>query len=280
MGKRIPDWSFLKTFNSAGIEPGFNPDWTIFDVLIKKVHELLEEQWVRDAAIVAAWDERLRDYGGDPCHRDWDKFRPLRLEREEDWSDWLAHLLENSRTGKLAWEIFQNAIETKQADLAEPEVQREFSTPDGTRRADLLIEWKNGLVTHIEVKIWDENFEKTFETAKKLRLKLPKLTNFILIPKESLPKWRDIEGKQAQDSAVTISTITWNNVAVALRKDLWVGKEDISWMAWAYSFFGAIEQKLLGQVRMDMNMGYHGPVSLGLQQKSQVELMREAMTDE
>jgi hypothetical protein len=33
------------------------------------------------------WDERLRDLGGDPAREDWSRFRPLRLSREEDWSD-------------------------------------------------------------------------------------------------------------------------------------------------------------------------------------------------
>jgi len=277
MKELIPNWSFLNTFNGAGIEPDSNPEWIVFDVLIKKAHELLEEQWVRDAEIVAAWDERLRDYGGDPCHRHWVEFRPLRLEREEDWSDWLAWLLGNSRTGSLAREIFHDAIESTPADLAGPEVQRELPTPQGTRRMDFFIEWKDGAFTHVEVKIGDENFDKTFEVARELYLKYPKLTNFILVPKESLPKWKE---KQVEDSAAMIYTVTWDDLAVALRKELWAGKEDISWKVWAYSFCGAIEQELLGYDQIDWNMRYSGPVSLVLQQINQVELMRETMKDE
>ncbi len=279
MEKQIPNWSFLNTFNSAGIEPECNPDWTIFDVLIKKAGDVLEVQKTEYDRLVEAWDERLLPYGGDPCHRDWDEFRPLRLDREEDWSDWLAWLLRNSRTGNLARNIFHEAIENTQADLAGPEIQRELPTPQGTRRMDLFIEWKDGAFTHVEVKIGDENFDKTFEVARDLQAKYQKLTNFILLPKDSWPNWLSTKENQTQGFHIKIHEIAWVDVAIALRKELWAGKEDRSWLVWAYSFCGAIEQKLLGHVRMDMNMGYRGPVSLGLQQKGQVELMREAMKD-
>ena len=50
-------------------------------------------------AAIAVWADRLADLGGEPVCQDWSRFRPLRLSREEDWSDWLAHLIETSSTG-------------------------------------------------------------------------------------------------------------------------------------------------------------------------------------
>ena len=44
----------------------------------------------------------LKAFGGDPSSTDWSNFRPLRLSREEDWADWLMHLIEQSGTGLLS----------------------------------------------------------------------------------------------------------------------------------------------------------------------------------
>src|SRR6476646_7374272 len=54
------------------------------------------------ARLRRSWDNSLVDLGGDPSARDWTSFRPLRRDREEDWSDWLAQLIEDSRTGRFA----------------------------------------------------------------------------------------------------------------------------------------------------------------------------------
>lgn len=47
------------------------------------------------AALLARSEERLVPaLRPDPLREAWHRFRPLRLSREEDWADWLAHLLE------------------------------------------------------------------------------------------------------------------------------------------------------------------------------------------
>ena len=53
-------------------------------------------------------DRLLHDLGGDPTAHDWTSFLPLRRDREEDWSDWLAQLIgesepATSRVTCLAW---------------------------------------------------------------------------------------------------------------------------------------------------------------------------------
>jgi hypothetical protein len=49
----------------------------------------------------ASSDRLLHDLECDPSARDWTSFLPLRREREEDWSDWLAQLLDESTTGNV-----------------------------------------------------------------------------------------------------------------------------------------------------------------------------------
>src|SRR5262245_37323887 len=57
------------------------------------------------ARLRRASDQLLVALGADPSARDWTSFRPLRRDREEDWSDWLAQLIEESRTGRFAWAL-------------------------------------------------------------------------------------------------------------------------------------------------------------------------------
>src|SRR5262245_36240265 len=72
------------------------------------------------------WDEAMRDLR-DPSAVDRTSFRMLRLEREEDWSNWLAQLLEDSSAGSFAKRLFR----ASQADsFAIKQVCRELSTPD------------------------------------------------------------------------------------------------------------------------------------------------------
>ena len=42
----------------------------------------------------------------------------------------------------------------------------------------------------------------------------------------------------------TVSVITWDDICIAIRKAL-LFEESIKWRVWAYSFLGAIEQKLI-----------------------------------
>src|SRR5258708_28212550 len=56
------------------------------------------------------WDVALHDLDlGDPSGVDRTSFRMLRLGREEDWSDWLAQLIEDSRAGSFARRVFRGA---------------------------------------------------------------------------------------------------------------------------------------------------------------------------
>jgi len=250
------DWSFLDSFNLCGIEEQIvSLNWTDLDDWFKAAYAALEEQYIDLDKLATDWDKRLHDLGGDPCVYDWKEFRPLRLEREEDWSDWLAHILQTSKTGFLAGQLFGNAFRDIRIDFAQPKVKREVTIITGERRADLCIQWRNPTAaTHVEVKIGDENFDKTFDTSIGLRRTYPDRTNwthYILLPEASLENWKECQEHQRSQFQIDIAEITWTQIAIALRKGLRKGGEDILWRTCAYIFCGAIEQKILGHIQMN-----------------------------
>ncbi|MDD5306020.1 MAG: hypothetical protein PHU25_01745 [Deltaproteobacteria bacterium] len=258
--------------------------WSVFDRLTELAREKVWHITTERAELLGPWDVALQDLGGDPCRRDWSKFRPLRLSREEDWSDWLAHLLESSATDRFARALF-GATFGEREDLSRPDVSREEKTTDGTRRGDIVITWKSGACAHVEVKVGDKAFAKTGETGEKLRENHPTATrweNFLLIPATSLREWLELvagsdaendedeeaagddrnddedgeseppedmiaDGRREEPAAsdARISEVLWENVAVALRRALRAPGEDLAWRAWAYTFSGAIEQRIL-----------------------------------
>ena len=116
-------------------------DWSAFDGFTRPVEQ---RSWSGVAAWTSAieaqlgthrdalarlrrsWDDSLVDLGGDPSARDWTSFRTLRREREEDWSDWLAQLIEDSKSGRFA-SFLLGTIEHRSApsDYLVEEVHRE-----------------------------------------------------------------------------------------------------------------------------------------------------------
>ena len=63
----------------------------------------------RAESVLAMSIRLLAQFGGDPTHQNWEALRPLRLRsqgREEDWSDWLAYLIQSSDTGTFSCILF------------------------------------------------------------------------------------------------------------------------------------------------------------------------------
>src|SRR5262249_34086145 len=84
-------WAFVESFRAP--RPTASASTTSWHgaVALREAASLYEQaQGQRLAAARAPWNKRLAELGGDPWDYDWDRFRPLRLSREEDWSDWLA----------------------------------------------------------------------------------------------------------------------------------------------------------------------------------------------
>lgn len=198
-------------------------------------HALLDADLLLLEAEQRLWNERLDHLGGDPATLNLSAFRPLRLSREEDWSDWLAHLLESSKTGRLAASLFRGGRTSS--------VHREVSLDGGSRRADLLLHWGDSTATHLEVKVGDESFEKTFETAEHVESENPKLTwrHLVLLLPRQADAWKQTAGVRT-----IVGVLTWEHVVIGLRRELWESAEAASWRVWALTFCAAIEQTLLG----------------------------------
>jgi hypothetical protein len=202
--------------------------------------------------LFAQWQAELADLGSDPLTIDWIRFRSLRVSREEDWSDWLAFLLETSVTGVFADVLFGAGAPSMEGTVptrARPQVDREMPTLDRVRRTDLLIRWRTPAApsTHVEVKIWDRELDKTVDTAERLA---EETETFILLPTESRATWNETR-KRYGDRAATIKVLTWDDVAVGLRASLRAKDESIVWRAWALAFCGAVQQRILGHTIVD-----------------------------
>lgn len=146
-------WSFLKTFKKPSHVGRKLPTWELFQNLNRAGSSALTEKLKGLPLLLQEWNEKLAPLGGDPCFRNWDTFRPMRLGREEDWSDWLAYLLQESRTGKTASNLFGIPEVTVTSML------REETTLSGERRADIVLAVSTGDVVHLEVKLGDHHIE-------------------------------------------------------------------------------------------------------------------------
>jgi hypothetical protein len=210
---------------------------------------------------------------------DWRRFRPLRLSREEAWSDWLAHLLEASKTGILAERLFGAALHLPRGTPIGLRVEREVEVAGGERRADLLIHVNEAAWIHVEVKVGDQGFDKTYETAALLRRDYghgQPWEDFILLPAADEDAWL-VQARARSKTQTEVSAVTWHDVARALRVALWRGGEALPWQAWAHSYCGAVEQRLLGCISTGDSRARERNVESLLAVATQVRLMKESI---
>jgi hypothetical protein len=244
--------------------------WTDLDEFIASHSAVLDSLYLELNPLLAEWNRRLASLGGDPTLQDWSRFRPLRLSREEDWSDWLAFLLERSDAGVFAARLL-GADGGASIDHARPAVEREISH-DG-HRADLVVEWAGGRCAHVEVKIGDDGLAKTFGTGRRMRLRygrsVEEWENFVLLLPSQIEDWAELESTEPAEPPVEV--LSWIDVCVALRGAL-VSHESLVWRAWAYAFVGAVEQRI---IRFPGHRLPSRPPS-GLEAK--VGILREALT--
>lgn len=216
--------------------------WEAIRGLVRRGQDALLPYQRRFEELERSWKRKLGPLCGSAYDVDWNRFRPLRLSREEDWSDWLAWLLKTSVTGLLGETIFGTFL--KDHDFKTPKVEREY--PKGQeRRVDLALQWRTGdSCTSLEVKVKDKNFEKTFETCQMLERCKPgvRWNHAILIPDRSENAWSSVVGQHERDE---VRVVLWRDVAHGLRKCLWANQEPVCWKAWAWSFCRAVEHHLL-----------------------------------
>ena len=209
------------------------------------------------AVLSNAWTDGSSQFDADPLSTNWrpeSKYEgPLRTNiDEEDWSQWLAHLLRTS-TGEFA-----------QAFLGTPNrppdrVRREvvFFGEQSNRRADILVEYEDTAVS-IEVKNGDDHYGKTPHTAGLIERHDDRdWSHILLLQKDRLPRLRqtfeenlDLSEEEAptirSDQSADIDVRYWQDVSRVLRRMLLDGSEpDSHWEASAYLFITLIEQRVL-----------------------------------
>ena len=270
------DWGiFPVMWNLLPKEPTLDAEsWLVLDNIFRSADKLNSQLEDELHIYMDIWDNRLKDLGGDPSTHDWNKFRPLRLSREEDWSDWLAHLISDSKSGSLAFHLFYFEKLSPRDYINPPKVEREPTVEDC--RSDILIQWANGKYTNIEIKTGDPGLEKTFYTSKKMRKKhdasSDDWTDVIILMKNQLSDWEKIKEKYSE----TVYPRTWEEIALALRRSLLCSEEPLAWKAWAYAFLGAVEQTILGYPRRnESGMLFQSLSDL----KSRIDILKEAFTD-
>ena len=103
------------------------------------------------------------------------------------------------------------------------------------------MQWTAGDMSTLEVKIGDQDFEKTLRAAEAHGRTNPATPceHWILLPPEDLDTWRELQQSEVQ-------SICWGEVAEQLRACLVSDNESITWRVWGRAFLGCIEQDLLG----------------------------------
>lgn len=202
----------------------------------------------------AGSDNRLQT---DPLATDWvsnAKIQgPLRTNQEENWSQWLAHLI---RSGPPAFsrELFGDRFEASPQSVKREVHLPSYDEPD--RYADILVFYE-GRAVSIEVKKGDEHFAKTIHTAKLIESQFRvDWKHFLLLPGDKRAalshsfqdRLLDLEGETLEiesNRSRNVAVIYWLEVAEAIRKVLLSGIEiDPHWEASGYLFCTLIEQKL------------------------------------
>lgn len=244
-------WSFCEHFRWTPPARA-KPKWDNVRLLIDAAHARHRDDLARLWEWLNANDARLKDIGGDPLREAWVAFRPLRLSREEDWSDWLAHLIETSHTGAFWSAALRNKY--PRDALANPvSVRREWVLPNGYR-ADLGIELRDDSWIHLEVKIGDDDLKKTVDTGEAMRDEVghDRVDDVLLLPADDRPLWDAVivdltkSGDQGARRASAVTVIDWRDVARGLRYALAESGETLRWRVLARMFCGAVEQALIG----------------------------------
>lgn len=238
-------WHVFDDWIAAPVTIDRQLSWTAVDDLMSAFSGVIEVRHGELSGLLTVWDEWFSDFGGDPTHTDWSQFRPLRLSREEDWSDWLAYLIGGSSTGVFSACLFGTGDSAPAAYANPSRVEREVSHQG--YRADLIVRWSNGEMAHIEVKVGDESLSKTFGTGAAMRAKYSQdksaWHNYVLLLSDQLPTWNVLVPVDTEEPE--FRALVWEDVCVALRRGMRAGEQRL-WQAWAYGFVGSIEQMLIG----------------------------------
>ena len=220
------------------------PDWSAVEVLIKAAQPRFMEgsQVLRD--LLKHSRDRLKFT--DPLLCDFGIHRWLAEEREESYSDWLAWVLDRLGDADAVLRVLgvQNdefrSLCSGSTYRVEREAFVEEGAPECEGRIDLLLRFgeREQAILGVEVKTWDESYEKQRGYLKSLRGRCPGAV-CVLVANREVPIAR-LEGFVLQ---------RWEDVSIALRREIaeYVKSPDRDIMAaMMCGFVAAVEQNLLG----------------------------------
>jgi hypothetical protein len=204
------------------------------------------------------WEKGDSVFDTDPLSGGWvSSSGPLRTNREENWSQWLSHLLRSS--DDFADELFGDDFDSRLE-----QVRREVQFQDEdlhSRRVDILLEFRGHGIS-IEVKKGDENYGKTTQTAELVEKKDARRrewSHFLLLPKHKKRRLKksfgdsleDNSGKRPKihsDNYPDVEVMYWRDITRVLRRVLSSSEVETSeiWEASAYTFINLIEQNICG----------------------------------
>lgn len=241
--QRAELWSELDSWWSVYTETGHNKAKTIIELLAESNDE---------------WEQSPGPFDADPLATDLTDVRasrgPLQPNGEVEWSNWLAKLLRPSTA-------FVSALFDVTVSQAPSKVVREdrVSKEEGTfRRPDILIFHPDQGVS-IEVKLDNENYRKTSETAAlvehhyndrewthSLLLPSQKQERLATITKPPLKRTNDDRVLIEWDDPGSIDVLHWCDVTTAIRSVIRRNKlVDDHWAANAYLFCAVVEQQIM-----------------------------------
>lgn len=204
------------------------------------------------------WEQSDSRFDVDPLATDWtprpDTPGPLRPNQEENWSQWLAHLLRDPPSEFLGVLFGDDVGWSPEAVRREVHFQDSI---DPDRYADILVlDGEQGV--SIEVKRNDEHYWKTLHTAALIEADDTRnWQHFLLVPKYKDRAVRQTFGENISDpddgqpvisvaGDPPITVLYWRDISTALRSVLKSGEvRDGHWAASAYLFCTLIEQKIL-----------------------------------
>jgi len=220
------------------------------------------------------WDESNCRFNQDPVatQLDWEAAGgaggPLRVNQEENWSQWLAYLLRAS-DGLFVQHAFASSLDTSphtvNTEVHLPNAEKDEQGNEEDRRADILTYTEYEALS-IEVKKGDENYGKTVDTVKKIERKEGQQYNWthvLLLQKSQEDVLRSsdeltfIESDEGEveirvDDTTKIQIHFWKDIAASLRDKLLDNAElNPHWESSGYLLVAAIEQHLLDFIPTD-----------------------------
>lgn len=241
-------WATNARANWADLDPWWTEYLDVGNETAGRIADLLDRATER-------WEQSDAPFETDPLAVDVSGDRgPLRPAIEVEWSRWLARLLGPSAA--FVSELVEPDINAPPTEVAR-ETRLTRRDGEGYRRPDLVVRTPSRGIS-VEVKLDDENYRKTAETARLVerrdddrewthtlllpQSKLARLDAIVDPPLESRPDGR----RQIPWDDPTVTVLCWRDVTRALRSVVTRGDAvDDHWAANAYLFCAAVEQHVL-----------------------------------